>query len=81
MSDTTLTEIHVDGMTCTNCAASVQKRLEKQGLANVNVNFATGEVIFKNLSNLPLESISESIEDLGYKVTLPNQTVTEKKNF
>lgn len=74
-----LTEIHVDGMTCTNCAASVQRRLEKQGLANVNVNFATGEVAFENINAKPLTDIAESIEDLGYKVTLPITENSEKK--
>jgi Cu+-exporting ATPase len=74
-----LTEIHVDGMTCSNCAASVQRRLEKQGLKNVNVNFATGEVVFENVVAKSLTDIAETIEDLGYKVTLPNAKNSEKK--
>lgn len=81
MAEPILTEINVEGMTCTNCANSVLRRLEKQGLQHVNVNFATGEVIFENIENKPLEAITESIEDLGYKVNLPNQTYTQKKNF
>jgi len=38
--------LHVEGMTCSNCALGVTKRLEKRGLKDVDVNFATGEVRF-----------------------------------
>ena len=36
----------VEGMDCTTCALNIHKYLEKQGMKNVKVNFATGDVIF-----------------------------------
>ncbi len=75
-----LSELMVEGMSCSNCAMGVRKRLEKQGLAQVDVNFATGEVRFENIPNKPLNEIAESIEDLGYTVTLKDAVKEEKKN-
>jgi P-type Cu+ transporter len=75
-----LSELMVEGMSCSNCAMGVRKRLEKQGLAQVDVNFATGEVRFENIPNKPLNEIAESIEDLGYTVTLKDTPKEEKKN-
>ena len=36
----------VEGMDCTNCALTIRKYLEKKGMKNVKVNFATGDVRF-----------------------------------
>ena len=36
----------VDGMTCGNCALSINKVLTKQGMQKVQVNAVTGEVLF-----------------------------------
>ena len=36
----------VEGMDCTNCALTIRKYLEKEGMNNVKVNFATGDVLF-----------------------------------
>ena len=79
-SQTELSELLVEGMSCSNCAMGVRKRLEKQGLGQVDVNFATGEVRFENIPNKPLTEIAESIEDLGYSVSMKNEVKEEKKN-
>lgn len=68
MSNLKNTLLNVDGMTCTNCALGIKKQLEKKGLNDVDVNFATGEVLFKNEINLPIEEIKKGINSLGYKV-------------
>ena len=60
-----LTELKVEGMTCTNCAMSVRKSLEKQGMQQVDVNFASGEVRFENIKGIDPEIIINGIEDLG----------------
>lgn len=75
-----LTEIQVEGMTCTNCAMSVRKRLEKQGMQQVDVNFASGEVRFENIPQKSLAELTESIEELGYVVVKENPSGSEKKN-
>lgn len=61
-------KLNVEGMTCTNCALGISKYLEKQGLENVSVNFATNEVRFKANSSIPLPTVEAGIERLGYHV-------------
>ncbi|MDX5320088.1 MAG: cation-translocating P-type ATPase, partial [Bacteroidota bacterium] len=63
-----LTELEVEGMTCTNCALSVEKYLRKIGGDDISVNFATKEVRFKNTANKSLEELKEGISQLGYTV-------------
>ena len=35
--------LQIEGMSCANCAAGIKRQLEKEGLQNVNINFATRE--------------------------------------
>jgi Cu+-exporting ATPase len=58
----------VRGMDCNSCAISIHRYLEKQGMKNVRVNFATGDVIFDSAQPIPGEKITKGINDLGYKV-------------
>lgn len=58
----------VKGMSCTNCALSINKYLEKEGLQNVKVNFIGGDVSFDKDVNIPKEKIKRGIERLGYEV-------------
>ena len=44
-------EWKVEGMTCTNCALTINKYLEKEGLKNVKVNFIGGDVSFEMNGN------------------------------
>ncbi len=68
MSKEQNTTLNVEGMTCANCALGIKKHLEKKGLKEVNVNFSTGEVLFKNAQNLSIQEIKDGINKLGYKV-------------
>lgn len=61
----------VEGMDCTTCALNIHKYLEKKGMKNVKVNFATGDVIFDSDAIIEEEKISKGINDLGYKVIPP----------
>lgn len=62
-------ELKVDGMTCSNCAASLSRFLNKKGLENVYVNFSTKEVRFIQSSTaIPMEEIKAGIKKLGYEV-------------
>ncbi|MFY8019548.1 MAG: heavy metal translocating P-type ATPase [Bacteroidia bacterium] len=76
-----LSELKVDGMTCTNCAMSVRKSLEKQGMQQVDVNFASGEVRFENVNNIETELIINGIEDLGFKVIREGEDGLKKESF
>jgi Cu+-exporting ATPase len=58
----------VDGMTCANCALSVNKYLEKQGMQNIRVNPIDGDVSFEIIEGTDTKDIAKGIEGLGYQV-------------
>lgn len=59
----------VEGMTCSNCALSVNKVLQKQGMQEIMVNPINGDVMFQTASaNGNLQKAKKNIELLGYKV-------------
>jgi Cu+-exporting ATPase len=58
----------VEGMDCTNCALTIRKYLEKEGMKNVKVNFGTGDVIFDANENFSKEKTHSGINNLGYTV-------------
>ncbi len=60
--------LQVEGMDCTTCALGITKNLQKRGLENVYVDFASGEANFLLEDKSKLPSIIQSINDLGYKV-------------
>jgi P-type Cu+ transporter len=59
-------------MTCSNCALSISKYLQKQGLEAITVNPIDGAVRFTAAENAPLARLQAGIEGLGYKVTGPD---------
>jgi Cu+-exporting ATPase len=63
-----LIELNVTGMHCNNCAISIHKLLEKNGLQNIRVDFAGEEVKFSTDNEAKLPEIIKGIEQLGYKV-------------
>jgi Cu+-exporting ATPase len=72
------TVLNVEGMTCASCAMSISRLLEKKGLKDVSVNFATGEVAFANKDSIINEIVS-GINDLGYKVIEKEEVSAENK--
>ncbi len=58
----------VEGMDCTNCALGIKKQLDKTGLEQVDVNFATAEVRFANATDEQMKSAITKINTMGYKV-------------
>ena len=61
-------EWKISGMTCTNCALSINKYLEKEGLSDVKVNFIGGDVSFNLNGNKSKDELAKGIEGLGYHV-------------
>ena len=55
-------------MHCNNCAISVHNLLEKKGLQNILVDFASEEVKFSTDDEAKVPEIIKGIEQLGYKV-------------
>ncbi|MFT4022944.1 MAG: hypothetical protein QM664_04060 [Flavihumibacter sp.] len=62
--------LKVKGMTCSNCALSVSRYLEKQGMHNVKVNPIDGDVHFETEKYDQAEKslLSKGIASLGYEV-------------
>ncbi len=72
-------EWKVEGMTCTNCALTIDKYLQKEGLSNVKVNFIGSEVTFNLTENNSKETLAKGIEDLGFYVVNEEQNQLSPK--
>jgi Cu+-exporting ATPase len=59
--------LKIQGMTCANCAMSVQKSLERAGAEEVQVNFSLGEAHFKMPEKLELSALQQEVEKLGFQ--------------
>jgi len=57
----------VEGMTCSNCALTIQQYLKNEGMDNVKVNLMGGEVSF-DINGKNEQQIIKGIESLGYNV-------------
>ncbi|MDC0201987.1 cation-translocating P-type ATPase [Flavobacteriales bacterium] len=57
----------VKGMTCSNCAAGIQKHLISNGLQDVTVNFSTSEANFSS-DDISKNEVEKMIESLGYSI-------------
>ena len=69
----------VEGMDCTNCALTINRYLQKEGMQAVKVNFIGGDVSFELSGNKTKEELSKGIEDLGYTVVNEKQETIKKK--
>ncbi len=58
----------VEGMDCNTCALHIHKYLEKKGMQDVKVNFATGHVSFENPKGEKESTLASGIQDLGYEI-------------
>ncbi len=71
----------VEGMTCTNCALTVNKYLESKGMQNVKVNFIGGDVSFEVPENIATKDIAKGINGLGYHVAHEHDDEPKRKKF
>ncbi|WP_160713879.1 heavy metal translocating P-type ATPase [Chitinophaga solisilvae] len=62
----------VEGMHCTTCAMNISKYLEKKGMENVNVSFATEEVSFTAPAGADSAEVLNGITQLGFRVVMPD---------
>lgn len=70
--------LHVEGMTCNNCANGIKVHLEKNLIENVNVNFSLAEVSCSENNTSNKKHIISLIEEIGYKV---KQKKSKKSRF
>ncbi|HYH16357.1 MAG TPA: cadmium-translocating P-type ATPase, partial [Flavisolibacter sp.] len=68
----------VEGMTCANCALSINKYLEKQGAKEVRVNAIDGDVSFEINDSSAQQKMAKGVEGLGYKVINEKAITTEQ---
>jgi copper chaperone len=63
------TILKVKGMSCQHCVMSVTKALSQlDGVKNVQVDLAKGEVRFDNTKEVVSNRIEKAISDAGYEV-------------
>ncbi|MFA6060525.1 MAG: cation-translocating P-type ATPase [Taibaiella sp.] len=68
--------VRVEGMTCGNCALTISRYLEKQGMKHVSANAASGELSFTAEGHADVARIYKGINDLGYKMIKPGEEVS-----
>ena len=61
-----MTTIHMEGMSCAHCAATVHKALEELGLTGVQVDAAKGEAVFAG--TVDQEELRRAIAAKGYQL-------------
>ena len=67
--DKMATTLKVKGMSCQHCVMSVTKALgQLEGIKNVQVDLAKGEVRFDNTKEVASNRIEKAIADAGYQV-------------
>jgi len=69
----------VDGMSCTNCALSIHKYLQSNGIVEPKVSFMEGEVQFEMPEITNKEKLIKGIQNLGYKVRGQEEAAPKKK--
>lgn len=75
------TNWNIEGMTCTNCALTISRFLEKNGISGIHVNPISGELSFETSDTEKLPELKKGIEALGYGVKMPGQSAVEKKKL
>lgn len=61
--------ISVDGMTCKNCSARIQNKLNEMDNVSADVNLRTNQATVEIEDGVSEEDIKAAIERLGYTVT------------
>ena len=69
----------VEGMTCANCALTVNKYLQQQGAKSVVVNPIDGDVSFELNGTKTQQQLASGVESLGYKVAADGITAQKTK--
>jgi copper chaperone CopZ len=71
----------VEGMSCNNCALNISRYLEKQGMKDVVVSFATGDLSFAANAGADVPAVLKGIDDLGYHVVNADENKKERRYF
>ena len=60
--------LKIEGMSCANCALGIKKYLEKNGVQNVNVSFASSEASFTKTQQHTFDNVKALVQAMGYGV-------------
>ncbi len=69
----------VDGMTCANCALTINKYLQQQGAKSISVNVIDGDVYFELSKTKAPSQLAKGVQALGFKVAAEGEVVPVKK--
>ncbi len=69
----------VEGMTCSNCALTINQYLQKEGVKNINVNPFEGDVSFELNGVNTKQKLAKGIESLGYSIAPTDSSIIKKK--
>lgn len=62
-------QLKIEGMTCTNCAYSIERTIKKLGGEDIVVNFGTGEASFSGITTEKnINRLKDQINNSGFKV-------------
>jgi Cu+-exporting ATPase len=64
-------DLDIEGMTCSSCAARIEKRLNKVEGVSATVNFATEKAAVTFPDSVEPEALIAEVEAAGYHATLP----------
>ena len=68
----------IEGMSCSTCALTVGKYLEKKGGQNVKVSLASGDVSFDVTDGIDHGQLQKGIADLGYNVVAEEEAAAAR---
>ena len=71
----------VEGMTCANCALTINKYLDRQGMHNIRVNPIDAEVTFEMVEGSQKKELIKGINDLGYAVIGDAASGPQRRRF
>ena len=69
----------IEGMSCSNCALSIEKHLRKNKIVEFNIDFANNELSVAQSKNISENKIIELITKIGFKATSINSKKPTKK--
>jgi len=68
-------DLTVTGMTCTSCAARIERRLNKVPGVSATVNYATSSAHVEHDSSVSVDTLVATIESTGYRAIAPSEAV------
>ncbi|MGZ3959533.1 MAG: heavy-metal-associated domain-containing protein, partial [Flavisolibacter sp.] len=71
----------VNGITCANCALTINKYLRQQGAENIAVSPIDGQVSFDLQGTGTRQELAKGIESLGYTIAAGEGRPEPKTNF